>query len=90
MRALHFLRNAAIDLCLGCRHDRLTRPFTIEDESYMVCLDCGKQLFYSVQAMRRLNGRELRSLRARRVARLAQSSAVASERPQVSHLAASA
>ncbi len=72
MSAMHFLRDAAIDFCLGCRHDHLTRPFTIQNESYMVCLDCGKQLFYSVESMRRLNGRELRSLRARRVARLEQ------------------
>ncbi len=66
MRVFRFLRNTAIDLCLGCRHDRLTRPFTIQDESYMVCLDCGKQLFYSVESMRRLSGRELRNLRAKR------------------------
>ncbi len=70
MRILEFLRDTAIDLCLGCRHDRTTRPFTIQDESYMVCLDCGKQLFYSVESMRRLNGRELRNLRARRSDRL--------------------
>lgn len=66
MRVLRFLRDSAIDLCLGCRHDRLTRPFTIQDESYMVCLDCGKQVFYSLESMRRLSGRELRSLRAKR------------------------
>jgi hypothetical protein len=70
MRILEFLRDTAIDLCLGCRHDRTTRPFTIQDESYMVCLDCGKQLFYSVESMRRLSGRELRDLRARRGDRL--------------------
>jgi hypothetical protein len=36
----------------------------------MVCLDCGKQLFYSVETMRRLSGRELRHLRAMRNADL--------------------
>ncbi len=66
MRVLRFLRDTAVDLCLGCRHNRLTRPFTIENESYMVCLDCGKQLFYSMEDMRRLSGRELRHLRAAR------------------------
>ncbi len=66
MRVLRFLRDTAIDFCLGCRHDRLTRPFTIQDESYMVCLDCGKQVFYSVESMRRLSTRELRNLRAKR------------------------
>ena len=66
MRVLRFLRDTAIDLCLGCRHDRLTRLFTIEEESYMVCLDCGKQLFYSIETMSRLSGRDLRRLRAER------------------------
>ncbi len=66
MRVLRFLCDTAIDLCLGCRHDRVTRPFTIEDESYMVCLDCGKQLFYSLETMRRLSSRELRRMRAAR------------------------
>ncbi len=70
MHAFRLIRDAAIDLCLGCRHDRTTRPFTIQDESYMVCLDCGKQLFYSVETMRRLSGRELRHLRAMRTASL--------------------
>jgi hypothetical protein len=32
----------------------------------MVCLDCGKQVFYSVESMRRLSTRELRNLRAKR------------------------
>ena len=66
MRVLRFLRDTAVDLCLGCRHDRLTRPFTIEDESYMVCLDCGRQLFYSLETMSRLSGRELKRMRAAR------------------------
>ncbi len=68
MRTLSYLRDTAIDFCLGCTHDHTTRPFTIEDESYMVCLDCGKQLFYSPETMRRLSGRELRNLRAARMA----------------------
>ncbi len=66
MRVLRFLRDTAIDLCLGCRHDRLTRPFTIEDQSYMVCLDCGRQVFYSLETMRRLSGREVRRMHAAR------------------------
>lgn len=70
MRVLRFLRDKAIDMCLGCNHGRLTRPFTIEDESYMVCLDCGTQLFYSLEDMRRLSRREVRRLRAERTVKL--------------------
>ena len=66
MRLLSFIRTAAIDLCLGCRHQRVTRPFTIEQESYLVCLDCGRQLFYSLETMRRISAREQGRLRAAR------------------------
>jgi DNA-directed RNA polymerase subunit RPC12/RpoP len=50
----------------GCRHDRLSRLFTIQDESYMVCLACGHRVFYSVETMRPLGRRELNRLRAMR------------------------
>lgn len=29
-----------------CRHNNLTRPFTIKQRSYLVCLDCGRELAY--------------------------------------------
>jgi hypothetical protein len=64
MSVLRFLRNKASDFCLGCSHHRLSRPFTIEKESYMVCLACGKQFFYSFDMMRRLSEREVRHMRA--------------------------
>jgi DNA-directed RNA polymerase subunit RPC12/RpoP len=48
----------------GCRHERLSRLFTIHDESYMVCLSCGYRVFYSVDAMRPLSRRELQRRRA--------------------------
>ncbi len=51
-------------ILLGCRHDRLTRPFTIEQQTYKVCLDCGKHVFYSPDTMRPLSGRELRRMHA--------------------------
>jgi DNA-directed RNA polymerase subunit RPC12/RpoP len=47
----------------GCRHERLSRLFTIHDESYMVCLSCGHRVLYSVDAMRPLSRRELRHRR---------------------------
>lgn len=53
----------AVSSVFKCQHDRLTRPFTIRKQSYMVCLDCGHQVFYSMEEMRRLSRREVRQLR---------------------------
>lgn len=41
-------------LLIGCRHDRLTRPFTRDRArgAYVVCLDCGKEFSYSLDEMR--------------------------------------
>ncbi len=52
------------EILFGCRHARLTRPFTLEKQTYKVCLDCGKQVFYSAERMTRLSARELRHMRA--------------------------
>lgn len=30
-----------VDRLLGCWHSDLSRPFTVEGETYRVCLDCG-------------------------------------------------
>ncbi len=57
---------AIYDILLGCRHASLTRPFTIEQETYKVCLNCGKQVYYSLQTMRPLSTREVRQMRASR------------------------
>ena len=47
------------DLFLGCRHKRLTRPITPVQkpgepptESYVACLECGRQFKYDVKNMR--------------------------------------
>jgi hypothetical protein len=55
-----------ITTVFGCRHARLSRLFTIRDESYMVCLSCGHQVYYSVEAMRPLSRREVHRLRVLR------------------------
>lgn len=47
-----------------CRHSNLSRPFTIEGQTYKVCLDCSQQIFYSRDTMLPLTRRELRHLRA--------------------------
>ena len=52
----------ALTSVFGCQHERLTRPFTIQRQSYMVCLECGQKVFYSMEQMRRLSRREVRRM----------------------------
>jgi hypothetical protein len=46
------------DLLFGCAHKRLSRPVTpkarkgVGQETYVVCLDCGKRLAYDLNAMK--------------------------------------
>lgn len=54
------------EILFGCSHSRLTRPFTIQEETYMVCLDCGRQVYYSAKEMRPLTTWEVRRLKAAR------------------------
>ncbi|RRA48782.1 hypothetical protein [Acidipila sp. EB88] len=54
----------AVSSVFGCQHGRLSRPFTIQQQSYMVCLDCGHKQFYSMQEMRRLSRKEIKRLLA--------------------------
>jgi hypothetical protein len=49
----------------ACRHGRQTRPFTLAGQTYKVCTDCGKQIFYSVDRMEPLTRAEMRRLQAR-------------------------
>jgi len=64
MRVLLAIYYFFYEIFLGCRHDHLTRPFTIKQQSYMVCLDCGRHVFYSMDTMRPLRGRNLRRAKA--------------------------
>jgi hypothetical protein len=56
--------NFLYEIVLGCSHQHLTRPFTLQQETYKVCLDCGKQIFYSPVTMRPLTPREVRRMHA--------------------------
>jgi hypothetical protein len=47
-----------------CRHNNQSRPFTIEGQTYKVCMDCSQQIFYSRETLLPLSRRELRHLRA--------------------------
>lgn len=52
------------EILFGCSHSKLTRPFTLDERTYKVCLDCGRQVDYSAQEMRPLSGWEVRRIRA--------------------------
>jgi hypothetical protein len=52
------------DIIFGCRHWSQTRPFTLEQRTYKVCLDCGKQIYYSSERMTPLSAREVRRMKA--------------------------
>src|SRR5690348_1649763 len=62
----NFLYDFLYETILGCSHQHLTRPFTLQKETYKVCLDCGKQIYYSPVTMRPLNVREVRRMHAAR------------------------
>jgi hypothetical protein len=52
------------EIFFGCSHSHLTRIFTLKDETYRVCLDCGFHLPYSPVTMRPLSARDVRRMRA--------------------------
>ncbi|TCK75434.1 hypothetical protein C7378_0417 [Acidipila rosea] len=63
MSFLHKFFNFFVEICLGCSHNKLTRPFTLNRETYKVCLDCGRRVYYSTETMRPMGRRQLRLLR---------------------------
>lgn len=46
-----FLLLKIYDLIFGCHHAKLSRVFTIEGETYRVCLQCGTKLPFSLERM---------------------------------------
>jgi hypothetical protein len=52
-----------LSLLFGCRHepDRLSRPFTHGEQTYKVCLDCGRHVPYDAVLFRPLTRSETRS-----------------------------
>ncbi len=63
---MQVLRNVVhvVSSVFGCQHGRMTRPFTIQKQSYMMCLECGHKVFYSMVEMRPLSRREVRRMHA--------------------------
>lgn len=64
VRCLRAVLSFFAEILFGCSHSRVTRPFTLQDETYKVCLDCGKQIYYSAQEMRPLTAWEIRRMKA--------------------------
>lgn len=64
MNMVRTVFNFLYEIFLGCSHQHLTRPFTLQKQTYKVCLDCGKQIYYSADSMRPLNVREVRRMHA--------------------------
>lgn len=62
MKILSAIFNFLYETILGCSHQHLTRPFTLEHETYKVCLDCGKRVYYSAANMRQLTVLEVRRM----------------------------
>ena len=60
---IHSLLGFIYDVIFGCRHSRQTRPFTLEQQTYKVCLDCGSKIFYSRERMTPLSAREVRRMK---------------------------
>ncbi len=61
---LRAVLNFFAEVLFGCSHSKLSRPFTLNHETYEVCLDCGKQIYYSAQEMRPLTPWEVRRMKA--------------------------
>lgn len=64
---IHSVLEMVYDTLFGCGHDRLTRPFTLKKQTYMVCLDCGRHVYYSAERMEPLSSGEIRRMRKIRV-----------------------
>jgi hypothetical protein len=52
----------------ACRHRPQSRPFTLENQTYKVCLHCGMVIPYSLENMAPLSFRERRELKMTRQA----------------------
>ncbi|HEY4049837.1 MAG TPA: hypothetical protein VGM27_23495 [Acidobacteriaceae bacterium] len=47
---------------MGCRHRHQSRPFTLDKQTYKVCLECGMVIHYSLERMAPLGAWEQREL----------------------------
>jgi hypothetical protein len=61
--AIRAIVNFFREIFLGCSHGHQTRIFTVKQETYRVCLDCGKHIPHSPVTMRALTARERRRMK---------------------------
>jgi len=64
MKLFRAILNFFWGIFLGCRHYHLSRVFTLQEETYKVCLDCGTHIPYSPLTLLPLSAREVRRLNA--------------------------
>ena len=64
MKLFRAILNFFYGIFLGCRHYHLSRVFTLQEETYKVCLDCGTHIPYSPLTLLPLSAREVRRLSA--------------------------
>jgi hypothetical protein len=64
MSVVRAIFNFFYEIFLGCRHNHLTRLFTLQEETYKVCLDCGTHIPHSPITLRPLSAREIRRMKA--------------------------
>lgn len=59
------LFHSLIEAVFGfCSHRNQSRPFTIDGQTYKVCMDCSHQIFYSSESLLPLTRREVRQMLA--------------------------
>lgn len=63
MSVIRAIFNFFHEIFVGCNHGHLTRIFTVRQETYRVCLDCGKHIPHSPVTMRALTMRERRHMK---------------------------
>ena len=52
---------------IGCGHGNTSRAWTLNDRTYVVCLDCGTEIDYDLARMARIAGKdEMRQRNLRR------------------------
>jgi hypothetical protein len=64
MNLLRAIFNVFCKIFPSCHHDHLTWIFTLQQETYRVCLNCGAHIPYSPVTLRRLSAREVRRMKA--------------------------
>jgi hypothetical protein len=52
MTALHWI----FEFVFECHHPELSRVFTIENRTYQVCFECGREVEYSWELMHSVKG----------------------------------